>query len=181
MLCLGQEGQVDGQVGGIHLLDIVDWFFALGRLVFIGGDQDDVVTRTRAVLSLTVGLVLQALLIGQVVQDTISSHSHNDLLQISCLTLLQLLELLVRESLYLVLEEVFFLANEGSLVSVLKRVVVVGETLNQLIFVILLLYFTSAALNERPAEDKGKEPKRSRVVSHEGGVHVLERGAHVMV
>lgn len=120
------------------------------------------------------------MLILQVVQDAVRCDTHDDLLEIGCLALLQLCELLVGERLNVVLFEVFFLSNKGLLVRVLKRVIVVRETLYEAIIFFLLVLDATKRLNKTVKHDKTKDPHGARVVSHEGRVQVADGVAEIV-
>ena len=92
------------------------------------------------------------------------------MLDISGFTVLHSSELLIRPGPDIVAgSESFFLTNEGSLVVILKSVVVCSETFNKLIIFLLFIVTTiSSDLAENAvAKDKDEHPQGTGVVSHE--------------
>ena len=104
LLLLREEGKVDGQVGGVHLLLIMLRFFIFGWLLLIRTDQHDVVAADITAITDKTGLVLQVLLVLEVVEKAIGRNTLDKLVQIEVflrdLILLLLTQLQPRELLF---------------------------------------------------------------------------------
>lgn len=107
---------------------------------------------------------MQGLLVLQTVKDAIGGDTHNDLLDIDGFRILKLSEAFLTEGRDAILvAELVLVADQRLLVCVLECVVVVGEALNELVFLALLFI---AAPASTPADklvenDKYQEPERA--------------------
>ena len=101
--------------------------------------------------------ILEGLLVQKTVQESVSTATHDDLLQISLLCHLHLLVLFCTVSLHAVfLREVLLLTSDEVYVFRLQSIVVLIETFNKSVILFFFLFSTPYAINEAVKNEKGE-------------------------
>lgn len=163
-LIVWDKRDVHAEEGNVSLGKIVLLF---DTLTFFGCNEDRVVTLDFAITFEFGRFVLELLLVLKVVQRTVGTTAHDDLLEFSTLRFLESFELLFGIGAEPVFIQVpLFRSNVDLLVSLFERVVVVGETFAKLvIFLFVIKQGFFQPLKNFVSEDDAEKEEWPRVVS----------------